>query len=354
LRQFYGYLRQRLPGHGGPILLRPAQAIEALSDREELDETRLKVMVHLFEEWGLLHRDVDFALQAAVTVNRPAAEFLADVVRFDPPGRAVARALLGRLGGQPGRFILDVPALAHTLGCTVTELDDRLTTWDLNNLLIYRTFERGFLLFPQEGLRARRDLQLAPSWVISRQREQAGKLSDMITYAQSLREGQCRRRHLLRYFGETVSWQRCGACDNCPPLSLPWTEVATGELPKVSDFVDPALVILEAHAWNVARAQRGGHLPKGHRSIEHWLVGDDFYGSDAGFPYFNILAQLGERRKGRGREARIRALTERLLNEGYLLARTAQAEIDGQNRTWAYYELTEKGQAQRGISLDWV
>jgi hypothetical protein len=151
-----------------------------------------------------------------------------------------------------------------------------------------------------------------------------------------------------------VSWHRCGACSNCPPLELPWAEVATGELPKVSDFVDPALIILEAHSWNVARAERAGRQPKGHRSLERWLVGDDFYGVDPNFPYFEILAQLGVRRRGQGRDARIAALSQRLLAEGYLAAHTAQGEIDGQRREWTYYCLTEKGQAQRGIGLNWL
>lgn len=355
LRRLYGYLRQRLPGEPeAPILLDPGHACEALSDGEELDETRLKVMLHLFEEWGLVRRDVDFSLQAAVTVNRPAAEFLADVSRLEPNGQPLAQALLARLDGHPGRFILDVPALAHDLGCPVAGLDEQLTGWDLGNLLIYRAFERGYLLYPTEVLRARGDLQLEAAWATPHQQEQAGKLSEMIAYAQQLREGQCRRRYVLRYFGESVSWQRCGACSNCPPLDLPWAEVATGELPKVSDFVDPALVILEAHTWNVARAQRGGHLPKGHRSIERWLVGNDHYGSDPNFPYFSILAQLGERRRGQGRDARIQALTQRLVDEGYLTARTAQAEIEGQMQAWTYYESTDKGQAQRGISLNWT
>jgi hypothetical protein len=210
------------------------------------------------------------------------------------------------------------------------------------------------LLVPSEVLRNEPKLRLAPAWATGRQQEQEDKLNEMITYAQDLREGQCRRRFVLRYFGEDISRQRCGACSNCPPLDLPWAEVAAGELPKVSDYVDPALIILEAHAWNLARAKRGGHLPKGHRSLERWLVGDDFFSFDPSFPYFSILAQLGERRRGRGRDARIQALTRRLVTEGYIEPRTAQAQIEGQMREWTYYELTEKGQAQRGVSLDWA
>jgi hypothetical protein len=236
----------------------------------------------------------------------------------------------------------------------VSDLDEQLTEWDLNNLLIYRAFERGYLLVPTETLRERSSLQLAATWASPRQREQQDKLEEMIAYAQDLREGQCRRRYILNYFGEGVAWRRCGACSNCPPLDLPWAEVAVGELPKMSDYVDPALIILESHAWNVARAQRGGHLPKGHRGLEGWLVGNDYYGLDPTFPYFNILAQLGQGRKGRGRDARIETLTQRLVREGYIEPRTAQAEIEGQMREWTYYELTEKGQAQRGVSLDWA
>ena len=84
------------------------------------------------------------------------------------------------------------------------------------------------------------------------------------------------------------------------------------------------------------------------------MVGDDHYGSDPNFPYFSILAQLGERRQGQGRAARIQGLTQRLVDEGYLAARTAQAEIEGRTQAWTYYEPTDKGQAQRGINLNWT
>ena len=286
LRGLYAYLRQCLPsGPEEPILLDPAHAIENLSGQEELDETRLKVMLHLFEEWGLLRRDVDFALKAAMTLNRPAQRV---------PGRrgAVGKrwpttgpCTAGPLGGHPGRLILDVPALAEDLGWSVIDLDEQLTAWDLDNLLIYRPFERGYLLYPVRGApHSVKNLRLAPAWATPRQREQADKLAEMITYAQALREGQCRRALRAGVLWRAVDWRRCGACSNCPPLDLPWAGIAVGELPKVSDFVDPALVILEAHAWNVARAQRGGHLPKGHRSIERWLVGDDFFGRIRTFP----------------------------------------------------------------------
>ena len=77
-------------------------------------------MLHLFEEWGLLRRDIDFALQAAVTLNRPADEFLVDVERLISGGQPLARALLARLGGHPGRLILDVPALAEDSWVVVT------------------------------------------------------------------------------------------------------------------------------------------------------------------------------------------------------------------------------------------
>lgn len=42
------------------------------------------------------------------------------------------------------------------------------------------------------------------------------KLNRMVEYAQSAR---CRWKFLLEYFGETADWGRCGACDNCLPLS---------------------------------------------------------------------------------------------------------------------------------------
>ncbi len=58
------------------------------------------------------------------------------------------------------------------------------------------------------------------------EREQAGRLlTQMLDYAAAT---SCRRRHLLDYFGEDGSPERCGNCDNCisPPETSDATEAA--------------------------------------------------------------------------------------------------------------------------------
>ncbi len=57
-----------------------------------------------------------------------------------------------------------------------------------------------------------------------RKRVERAKLDALLGYAEI---SSCRRRHLLAYFGETLS-ENCGNCDNCknPPLSIDGTELA--------------------------------------------------------------------------------------------------------------------------------
>ncbi len=59
-----------------------------------------------------------------------------------------------------------------------------------------------------------------------REREQAGRLlTQMLDFASATR---CRRKHLLEYFGECGSPERCENCDNCisPPQTMDATEAA--------------------------------------------------------------------------------------------------------------------------------
>lgn len=351
LEALYAYLRQHL---AEPIYFNPDEALLVLDDPGEIDETKLKVMLHLLEEQGYLRREQDYTRRAAVTVNRHRRDFLDAIARCAPDEIALAEALLDQaVEGIPGRFFLDLPALAEAVERPIIEVEEILNRWDRANLLVFRGFERGYVIWPTERLRAEPKIRWKAAPMSAHQTEKEAKLGRMIAYAETLPPSQCRKRYVLRYFGERLKWSRCGACDHCPPLRVPWGSVSMGELPKISDYVDPASIILEAHRWNVQRAARLGRLPKSHKAIERWLVGDDWFGVPDDFPYFEVLAQLGERRPGQGRLARIRRLTHRLVREGYLAEGTAEAEIDGHLRRWTYYELTPTGEAVRGTAFGW-
>ena len=351
LEALYTYLRRHL---AEPIYLNPNEMVLLLDDRGKMNETKLKVMLHLLEERGYLRREQDYTRQAAVTVNRSREHFLEAVARYAPGESALAEALLAQATeGVPGRFILNLPALAQVLDQPILKIEEILNRWDRANLLVFRSFERGYVIWPTERLRTESNLGWDVQPMSAHQAEKEAKLERMITYAGALAAGLCRKRYVLGYFGEKPDWIRCGACDHCPPLQVPWGTMSIGELPRISDYVDPPSIILEAHHWNTRRAARLGRLPKGYKAVERWLVGDDWYGVPDAFPYFEVLAQLGERRPGRGRLARIRQLTQRLLREGYLVEKSADAKIEGQHRTWTYYDVTPAGEAMRGTAFAW-
>jgi ATP-dependent DNA helicase RecQ len=351
LEALYTYLCRHL---AEPIYLNPEEVLLLLDEGGEMNETKLKVMLHLLEERNYLRREQDYTRRAAVTVNRSREDFLEAVGRYAPAESALAEALLAQaIEGVPGRFILDLPALAQVLEQPILQVEETLNRWDRANLLVFRGFERGYVIWPTERLWTESNLGWDVQPMSAHQAEKEAKLERMITYAGALSAGLCRKRYVLGYFGEEPDWIRCGACDHCPPLQVPWGATSIGELPRISDYVDPPSIILEAHHWNTRRAEQLGRLPKSYKAVERWLVGDDWYGVPDAFPYFEVLAQLGERRPGRGRLARIRLLTQRLLREGYLVARSAEAEIEGQRRTWTYYEVTPAGEAMRGTAFAW-
>lgn len=351
LAALYGYLRKHL---AEPIYFDPSEAMQLFDDRTEVDETKLKVMLHLLEERGYIRREQDYTLRAAVTVNRRREEFMAAVADLTPGEQALGEAVLAQArDGVPARFVLHLPALALDQKRPMLEVEQVLTRWDRHNLLVFRGFERGYIIWPTERLRTEPGLVLDGEPMPAHQADREHKLDIMIAYSEALSAGQCRKRYLLEYFGELPAWTRCGACDNCPPLEVPWATSSIGELPKISDYLDPASIILEAHRWNVWRAAKLGRLPKSSRSIERWLIGDDWYRAPDDFPYFGVLAQLGKHRPKQGRLTRIQQLTDRLSHEGYLISKTAEADIEGIHRVWTYYDLTPAGESIRGVALGW-
>jgi ATP-dependent DNA helicase RecQ len=82
--------------------------------------------------------------------------------------------------------------------------------------------QAGLLGWRDDGLRSGyvpSDLKLEPDalpvdWeqVAARRALELRKLKRMETYAY---QGGCRRRYLLRYFGEEMPRRRCAACDRC-------------------------------------------------------------------------------------------------------------------------------------------
>ncbi len=108
-----------------------------------------------------------------------------------------------------------------------------------------------------------------------RKRVERAKLDALLGYAEI---ATCRRRHLLAYFGETLS-ENCGNCDNCrnPPLSFDGTELAQKALSCVYRTGQRYGV---GHLANVLRGEDDERV----RSLGH-----------DGLSVFGIGAELDER-----------------------------------------------------------
>jgi ATP-dependent DNA helicase RecQ len=132
------------------------------------------------------------------------------------------------------------------------------------------------------------------------------KLREMVQYCET---SVCRRKTLLRYFGEEYLQPRCGNCDNCvnPKDSIDGTIIAQKILSCVSRVGE------RFGALYIADILRGSHNQKiihnGHASLPTFGIGKEFSQSQW-FGFIRELIQLGYL-ETRGEQYPVLALNEK-------------------------------------------
>jgi ATP-dependent DNA helicase RecQ len=137
----------------------------------------------------------------------------------------------------------------------------------------------------------------------------------------------CRRRHILDHFGDSRTWERCGACDGCregrpiaaaPRPLAPDEEIVVRKvlscMARMEQPFSPALV---------ARVLTGSR----DASVTAW-----------GFerlPTFGILRQLTQKE--------VESVLAELVRAGALARDTVTREIEGRSRSFAVVGLTKLG-----------
>jgi hypothetical protein len=114
--------------------------------------------------------------------------------------------------------------------------------------IIYRPFERGFVLGPQPKLWDGSRFDAAAYDAGRIRQEMQTRLAEMRRYAERLGAGDCYRGAALAYFGTskppTMKSECCNLCD--PNLDLPWQDVTPVDFASLEEVMDTRYVLLQA------------------------------------------------------------------------------------------------------------
>jgi len=348
------WIRRRLEiARGSEIYVDPREMSDALGFDEDRE---LGIHLHLLEEMGFIHRDVDVTLKASARLLAPLEVVSARAKDLAPNavGGAVEHVLReqGISAVARGELRLIEGALAQ--GVSPIALDDVFYRLALHGALIYRAFARAFTLAPGPRMRAGAPLDLNIDKIGQVRDEMKNRLSAMRRYAETLGVGDCLREEILHYLGAEKPPTRADECCSLCSVNLavPWArEPLWEDLTNPGRYHDAKYAILKAVAWNAELANMEGHAPYSIRTLTHILLGNDYmatkYQTDPkrkktrrrfilASEHFGVLEGL------RGGADTISRLIDELCAEGYVMATQQQWD----NGEYTYLVPTERGRKQ--------
>ncbi len=345
---FYRYLRE---APSDPVYVNPLE----MADAYGLEEQTLRVICHILETADYLRREEDVAIRGVMRIHGTRAYLDAAIQSQPEHVRKVMEQVLAHTHsyGPRSRNELNLIDIAQSSGLSPIEIEDVLNELTRRNVLSFRPWQRGYVIYRTEKLLSSPGLSLPHEDVTEHLKVQEEKLGHMIEYVH-LSQDQCRRKFILDYFGERSTRSYCGTCDNCAPGEFPWAAVTESDLIDPSAVFDPAFTILEAILWNQEKGKRGGYF--GVNKIVRLLTGNDYFDKGRrrnlrGIKFFGRLSWL------RGRQNKVKALFRRLASEGYITFRRHSFVPRDQNNEVSYDVpfLLEKGyrQLESGQKLGW-
>lgn len=259
--------REPLVRAGAHIYLNP----DAVAQDDDITSTTLRVILHHLEERGyLLRSPFDYGTRARLKLRRPIRDAL-NAPDIDQNSRALLERLADALdlhGADDVEF--DTLALAQGLDVSPVELEAVLLRLNRQELLIYRSWERGMVLeVSPDALPAD---QFAEDLFENQRQAARDRLEQMRRYAAGRN---CRRATLLLYLGDNWPRQSCDGCDACvADYPWPWAETSVPDIP-LDGGIDITWEILRAVAWADGRFAR--------RALELALRGNEYYGNPGSF-----------------------------------------------------------------------
>lgn len=336
-----------------PIYVDPREMADALGFDEDRE---LGIHLHLLEQLGFVHRDVDVTLKASTRLLSRSEVIVAHAreIAPGPVGEAAGRVLEAQGIGSVARGELRLVEGAMMEGVEPAVLDNVFYQLALRGDLIYRAYARAFTLIPGANMLAGAPLDLDTGEFRRVREEMETNLEAMRRYAESLRVGDCLRENILHYLGAEKPPTRADACCSLCDVNLavPWAaEPAWEDLTDPGRYLDAKYAVLKAIAWNAELASVHGRAPYSTWTLAQILLGNDYmatrYETDAkrrrarrrlivSGEHFGVLEGL----QG-GMDSVLRIVKE-LSAEGYIVDRVRQW---GDNR-YTYPALTQKGRAR--------
>jgi len=330
-------------GIDGRILIRP----DELADEAGIEIERLDVAIHLLSQMGLIRRSYNFTIMANLLLNR-SVDYLAGQIENDKV--PLFQDLVADCGvSDKSGKTLDLPTIAQTINIDPLLLDRFLTQLSSKGWAVYRPWDRGYILEPQENMLNGENVALDKLTVNALIRKMKVNLRRVIIYAESLGAGECRREYVVKHFDEVLENKPKPCCDLCDSgMRVPWGDIPSEEVPDLPSTVNPEYIVLQAVRWNESLEYgqyTGGTLAK-------ILKGDSFMDPERypdpikrlrrkkrmeSSPYFSVLQGF------RGGEKAIDRSLNLLLERGYLRLNEISFKNGEEDVIYNAPNLSEKG-----------
>ena len=197
---------------------------DALADLTRVETTQARILLYSFEEAGLVQRNADCTIEAALSLDRPIEQAIS--VLDNEQERVVAEALLKALRAEPNRIVTYRASEVYpTAGIDPRIIDSLLVKLTERQVLLYRAYSRGINLRLSSLLQNSQQLMTISQGFATRYQRFEERLQAMLDYIR-LKRGQnnCRSADLINYLTGRDDTPFCGKCDLCSPedTNLPW------------------------------------------------------------------------------------------------------------------------------------
>jgi ATP-dependent DNA helicase RecQ len=304
------------------VLVRPTD----LSEEAGMELERLDVAIHLLTQLGMVSRSYNFTIKGNLLLNFSPA-WIAQKLDTDRATIFTELVEHSRVSEKRG-VTLDLLKIAEEISCDPLVVDRLLTELAGKGWVVYRPWDRGYILHAEEKLISGEAITINRTEVEKLMRQMLKNLQQVIRYAENLGSGDCRREYVLKYFDETLQHRLSCCCDLCHPnMSVPWKDVQLEEVPDLPATINPEYAILQAIRWNESLLEEQYQKPYTETTLAKILKGNAFAAAKSETDPVRRLARIrrleaspyyGALQGVRGGEKTILAMIDQMTGLGFV------------------------------------
>jgi ATP-dependent DNA helicase RecQ len=315
-----------------PVFAPIEQMATALPD--EAGDRAASSCLYMLQREGLVRR-------IAPTDRAAHLHILPGAPKGDPGGirGVVWAALRERHLGAGDSLEFSADSLHRELSITRDQLHAALGGLEERGYLTYRSADR---VGGVEIIDPTAQLRLDETKIRDRRGREFAKLDKMVQYTASA----CRRRYIVEYFGEKAPWERCGTCDGCRD-DAPDRASPRALAPEEETVILKLLSCIARMEHQVGRGARAGFSANLIARVVLGLADEGV--RSFRFETLTTYGILGPRAEGETRRTavwtggEIADLLAALAGAGAVLESFVTRDINGRQRTYKEYALTELG-----------